>query len=150
MARKPPFIEAHPVSFAEAREHGLVRGECLYVVDGDTADFMIDLGWYQYAYVALRLARVNAAELRGTSGPERELALRAKARVEGWVHNQPVLIRSEKQTTTFERFVAEVYFQMPGPPPSGVGELTLGARRWYNLSDLLLAEGLAAPSGSPG
>lgn len=145
MARKPPFIEAHPAGYSDARAQGLVRAHCFCVVDGDTADFMLDLGFHQYAYVALRLARVNTAEIRGTSKRVRALALRAKARVDALLHDRPVLIRSDRQLTTFERFVAEVFLQLDPPGPAGVDKKSVSGHRWHNLSDVLLAEGLAVP-----
>ena len=50
MSRKPSVLQDHPVDFADAKAAGLYRAVCQYVVDGDTADFLIDLGLYQYAY----------------------------------------------------------------------------------------------------
>jgi len=110
MSRKPPAFQSHPIKYSEAFKHKMFRGVCRQVIDGDTADFMIDLGWYHYSYSVLRFNRIDTPELRGVPAEERARAEKARDRVKELILDKPVLIKTEKQSTTFGRFVAEVYF----------------------------------------
>lgn len=69
------------------------RAEILRVVDGDTLECRIDHDWSIYSVQKVRLAGLNAPELRGPGGEA------AKAAVEAWVKNEAlpwVVLRSEK------------------------------------------------------
>lgn len=105
LSRKPAELEQHPVPYAEARDAGCVRGVCKHVVDGDTFDVLLDLGFGSYSYVTLRLLGYNAPELKGES---RERGLRAKTYAAECLKDKPVLVRSSKSAETFGRYVAEV------------------------------------------
>ncbi len=148
MPRKPPEFADHPLRYATACSSGMVRACCCHVVDGDTADFLLDLGWYQYAYVALRFRGVNTAETRGTRGAERALAQRAKQWVVDNLVGKPALVRGSKQRVSFQRFVADIW--IPATPQQAALEieggqplLTLGNTNWRLISDLLVHAGLA-------
>lgn len=144
MPRKPPVFERHPARYTDAIENGVSRGFCHYVSDGDTADFLLDLGYYQYAYTSLRLLGIDTPELHGTTGQERKTAFQAKLRTEQLILNKPVLVRTYKDTTSFERFIAAVYFALDeGECIPGVGYcLDLSEIRWYSLGAVLIGEGL--------
>lgn len=145
MPRKPPDFEDHPASFSSVTAAGFTRAVCYHVVDGDTADFLIDLGWYHYAYHALRFEGIDTAETRGTRGAEHALALEAKARVEELLLGRPVLIQARKQAETFGRFVAQIWFRSDGAPPAIPGSAVLDgdATAWISINELLVHEGLA-------
>lgn len=145
MPRKPPDFDTHPASFGEATAAGLTRGVCYHVVDGDTADFLIDLGWYHYSYHALRFENINTAELRGTRGAERERAIAAYKRVESLLLDRHVLIAAHKQAETFGRFVAEIWFEHPDAPADLPRTMVVGSSgtRWTSINELLVHEGLA-------
>ena len=146
MARKPPVFQDHPTGFADARARALVRAYGYHVVDGDTADFLLDLGWYQYAYVPLRLKDVDAPETRGTTGAEREKALRAKARLAELVFEQAVLVRSYSERRSFERFIADLWVTgRPNVPGALPETIRVGGRVWYSVQQILLAEDLVVP-----
>jgi hypothetical protein len=49
MPRKPIEFTEHPSAFGDAQSQGLYRGHCRYVVNGDTYDVLIDLGFHDYA-----------------------------------------------------------------------------------------------------
>ncbi len=146
MARTPPAFQDHPARYADASDHGLNRATCRYVVDGDTADFFVDLGWLQYAYVTVRFFGVDTPELRGTDGAEREAAVAARSRVELLLLNRPVLLRSYRDKTTFGRFVAtvwfattdEAFFELPDTFRLREGD----AHQWVSIAEVLKAEGL--------
>lgn len=145
MPRKPPDFDSHPASYGEATAAGVTRAVCYHIVDGDTADFLIDLGWYHYAYHALRFEGINTAELRGTRGAEREHAIAASDRVRALLLGKHVLVEAHKQAETFGRFVAEIWFECPEAPPDLPRTLQLSesGARWTSINELLVFEGLA-------
>ncbi|MGB1274990.1 MAG: hypothetical protein ACPG77_04505 [Nannocystaceae bacterium] len=148
MPRKPPQFADHPIRYATASAVGMVRACCCHVVDGDTADFLLDLGWYQYAYVALRFRGINTAETRGTRGAEAALAKAAKQWVCDHLLGSPALLRGSKQKVSFQRFVADIWIpatpdMAPSTDPEDAPLLRLGNRDWKSVADLLVAEGLA-------
>ena len=101
---------------------------CVRVVDGDTIDCDVDLGFHAFVKIRFRLARINAPELNSKDEGERFRAKRAADVVSALVLNKQIEIVSYK-TEKFGRFLAEVYF--------GSGEELL------NLSDELIKGGLA-------
>lgn len=146
MARSPAAFKQHPARYADASDHGLNRAVCRHVVDGDTADFFVDLGWLQYAYVTVRFYDVDTPELRGTRGAEREAARQARARVTELLLDQPVLLRSYRDKTTFGRFVASVWFASSDDAFADLPD-TFRLReddphRWVSVAEVLKAEGL--------
>lgn len=144
MVRKPPMLARHPVSFEDARADGWTRGVCLYVVDGDTADVLLDLGWYQYAYVSLRLRSIDAPELLGGTTAERSRATKARRRLASLLERKAVLVASRKETSTFGRFVADVYVPAPANAPRRSVRRIAGTR-WLDVARTLLREGLVEP-----
>jgi len=102
----------HPVKFSRALEKGMFRAKCSHVVDGDTADFLIDLGWYHYSYLPIRFKDIDTPELRGVSIAEKELAKKAKAYVEELILGKSVLIKTTKDKVSFGRFIGEIWFQI--------------------------------------
>jgi endonuclease YncB( thermonuclease family) len=139
------MLARHPVSFADARADGWTRGVCFYVVDGDTADFLLDLGWYQYAYVSLRLAGIDAPELRGGTAAERSLGAKARRRLATLLERRPVLVASQKEASTFGRFVADVY--VPAPASASRRRVRrIAGTPWLDVAQTLLREGLVERS----
>lgn len=144
--RKPIEFSTHPARYADAITHGLFRAVVRHIVDGDTIDVLLDLGWYAYAYHSLRLAGIDTPELRGTSAGVRATAQAARDRVVALVDQRPVLLRSHRQETTFGRFVADVFVPVEAGSSvpvtwSGVEALAVGGRSWVSLGGILLAEG---------
>lgn len=144
--RKPIEFSTHPAGYGDAITRGLFRAVVRHVVDGDTLDVLLDLGWYQYAYQSIRLAGVDTPELRGTPADVRAAAYAARDRVRALVDQQPVLLRSHRQATTFGRFVADVFTPVdPSPAEAaawrGVEALDVGGRSWVSLGGILIAEG---------
>ena len=75
------------------------------VVDGDTFDVTIDLGFRITTFQRLRLTGVDPPEIRG---PERPEGLKVKAYVKRLIEGKEVTIETFKQGK-FGRYVAEVY-----------------------------------------
>ncbi len=105
--RKPPDLDSHPISYPDALNNGLFRAVCCYVVDGDTADFFIDLGFFNYAYESLRFYDIDTPELIGTRGEERERAIAAKLRVEDLILKQHVISRNGERKSFFRPLYRE-------------------------------------------
>lgn len=143
MARTLSAITDHPVSYSDAMRRGLVRAVSLRVVDGDTGDFLLDLGWLTYAHARVRLYGVDTPELRGTTGAQLAKARRAAQRLEQLVRGRPVLLRSYKDRRTFDRFVAEVFVPAGRARAVKRHALVEGAGAWWSVADVLVAEELA-------
>jgi len=101
------------------------RAKVNRVVDGDTFDVTIDLGFGAFLKQRLRLARVDTPEVRGEERPE---GLKAKEFVELWFGkwDGEIIVKTTKERGKYGRYIAEV-----------------ASPEDENLSDLLLAEGLA-------
>lgn len=144
--RIPSDFKNHPIGFSEALNHGMFRGIGKYVVDGDTADFMIDLGWYHYTYLPIRVKDLDTPELRGTKGKERELAKKAKARTEELILNKPVIIKTSKAKVSFGRFIGDIYFLAEKTAFSEIKPFDIKRKdenlTLFSLSDVLKLEGL--------
>lgn len=97
--------------------------EVVRVVDGDTVDLTVDLGFHLRATLRFRLLGVNAPELRTEAGPV------AKAFVSKWfAEHGDLRVRTEK-ADSFGRWLGWV------EPVDGSG----------SLSEALLVAGLAVP-----
>jgi micrococcal nuclease len=59
----------------------------LGVVDGDTVDLMVDLGFSVHHKIRVRLYGINTPESRTKNLQEKELGLKAKKYVEDWCTN---------------------------------------------------------------
>lgn len=140
MGRKPSEFDHHPVPFLLAQESGYYRAHCRYVVDGDTADFLVDLGFFNYAYTTIRLAGIDTPEIRGVSDEEKARGLEAKDRVSGLILNQSVLLRS-KEGRSFGRFNGSIFIRSSDFNIVDVDYNTVGPTRWYMLDRVLISEG---------
>lgn len=117
------------------------------VIDGDTIQVEIDLGFGNHRVERLRLAGVDAPELRPRRGTpeereaERQLAGQAKDRVTGLLLGKECVARTFK-TGSFNRWIATVFF-----PEDVVSRLarTGTGKPTKSINDLLLEEGLAQP-----
>jgi micrococcal nuclease len=98
------------------------------VYDGDTATkAVVDLGFGKKYQTRLRLAGINAPEVRGAG---KKKGLESKARLEKLVLGKERTIRTVKDKTgKYGRYLAVVYY------------------RNKNVNQLLLDEGLAVPYG---
>lgn len=130
--RKPAEFENHPAPYELARQMGFFRAVCKNVTDGDTYDFLIDLGMGKYAYDTVRLHGLDTAEIfHPTSAAERTHGLAAKERVTDLLLGKPVLIKTYKDVETFGRYVADV------------GIVTANPLTVSDLAEVLRSEGFA-------
>lgn len=99
--------------------------ECtvLKVVDGDTMDLTIDLGFKIYREDRFRLARINAPELRTEEGKQLKTLLAEK------YTGATVFVETHK-SDIYGRYIAEIWTE---------------EECIHNLSDWLLEQKLAVP-----
>lgn len=101
---------------------------CVRVIDGDTLDLDVDLGFHTIYRARIRLEGINTPELR-TGTPETKAAGRdARAFVEAWIGTGEGLVVQTTKTGKYGRWLARLW-------------RTDGAE----LASDLLAAGLAVP-----
>lgn len=105
------------------------RAKCLKVIDGDTYDFAIDVGFRLFAHHRIRALRINTPELNSKDIELRGKAVEAQAFCKAAIEGRDVTIRTEK-ADAFGRYLAEVWYHDES-----------GAEK--NLGDMLLSLGLA-------
>ena len=102
-------------------------------IDGDTVEMMIDLGLNCFRKEIIRLARIDAPELKAVDPAEHKRAVEAKEYVQTWCLSRDGYWQVETlQKDPYGRWVGEVYYQTE------------------NLSDELLKSGHAKPYGGKG
>lgn len=103
--RRPSEFVDFPPALQEGAMHGWgpYRAVVRQVVDGDTLDVLVDLGFQCYAYQTLRLHGVNAPERYTEAGRAAQGFLRGLL-----PPGTPVMITPHKDATTFGRYVAVV------------------------------------------
>jgi micrococcal nuclease len=111
------------------KEDYIYNAEVVKVVDGDTIDVNVDLGFTVWVRVRLRLIGIDTMELNDKDPVKRENAKLAKAFVEDRLVNQKVIIQSFK-TDKYGRWLAEVFVN------------------GSSINKQLLAENLAIPYGA--
>ena len=102
------------------------KARCINVIDGDTIDVDIDLGFYTTIRQRFRLLRINTPEVYGE---QKLLGLASKAFTVEKLLNKEIVFQSFK-TDSFKRWLAEVWY-------------TDVDGNQINISDELLAKGLA-------
>lgn len=121
----------HPNKIAEPNNQ--YRAICKAVYDGDTYTMLVDLGFYTFKMVRVRLRGVDTAELRESDPVLKEQAYRARDRVCELLLDKYCLIKTEKDHTSFDRWIADVFYYEEGTALP------------HSMAEQLLAEGLAVP-----
>lgn len=85
-------------------------GRVQNVVDGDTFDADVDLGFYTSTRQRFRLKGIDAPEMTGAS---RVLGEKSKQALQDLILFHKVIIKSEK-TDSFGRYLADVYVIVDG------------------------------------
>lgn len=81
------------------------------VVDGDTIDLTISLGFDIYIKERVRLFGVDTPETRTRNKKEKEAGLRAKAYVKGLLEGEEIEISTEEKGK-FGRYLAIIYKEL--------------------------------------
>jgi len=113
------------------------EAKVVHVVDGDTIKMMIDLGFYCWTEQIIRLARINAPDVKnwgakGIEDPARDFVL-------GVLPPGAVCVVKISRREKYGRFLGEVLF-VPGETDRN--RIIANAR---NLNDELLRAKLVAP-----
>lgn len=97
--------------------------EVLRLVDGDTVDVSVDLGFNVHLHERFRLKGINAPEMRG---PDRELGKEATAYLqrlidEGVEDGMALMVRTEKMKKgKYGRWIATLVLRHPTDPLNNV------------------------------
>lgn len=109
------------------------RAEVIRVVDGDTFEALIDVGFAIKIAASVRILFMDAPELKGDTMAAGEAS---KIALERFLKSGPVRIRTEKPDS-FGRALAEVW----------VGSLMGG---WLSVSETMIRQGYAVPKTKKG
>jgi micrococcal nuclease len=82
------------------------RGKILKVVDGDTMDFEVDLGFKIKIILRLRILGLDTAELHSQNEEEKIHAKAALAKAIELLLNKDVTIKTERVTEKYGRYLA--------------------------------------------
>ena len=103
------------------------------VVDGDTYDIILDLGFYISHLIRVRLKGVDTAEVYGKNASEEGKI--ASAYVKELIENKRVVVQTYKNApSTFNRWEADIYFNIL---------LEDGSNSRVSLADHLVDKGYA-------
>jgi micrococcal nuclease len=95
------------------------------IIDGDTLDVSIDLGFNIQHIIRLRLYGIDTPEKKSKSNSERELAKLATKKLTELIEGKIVTVKTHKTSDKYGRYLAEVF------------------HNGTNINKLLLAEGFA-------
>jgi micrococcal nuclease len=95
------------------------------IIDGDTLDVSIDLGFHIQHIIRLRLYGIDTPELKSKDVSERQLANLATKKLTDLIEGKIVTVKTHKSSDKYGRYLAEIIHD-------GV-----------NINKLLLAEGFA-------
>ena len=88
----------------------IYSAKCLKVVDGDTIDARVDLGFDTFKKIRIRLVGINAPESRTRDLEEKERGLAAKARVKQLIsENKNKFVLHSQGVGKFGRCLGEIY-----------------------------------------
>ena len=110
------------------------RAEVLRVVDGDTVDLLVELGFYCGFQSRFRLAGIDAAEKNSSDLEKRSAAMKAAEMLSSWLpRGEKVLIKTEMdRTEKYGRYLAWVFPLEPGHISYNQFLVELGHARPYN------------------
>ena len=88
----------------------IYSAKCLKVVDGDTIDARVDLGFDTFKKIRIRLVGINTPESRTRDLEEKERGLAAKARVKQLIsENKNKFVLHSQGVGKFGRCLGEIY-----------------------------------------
>lgn len=103
------------------------KAEIISVYDGDTCTAIVDLGMNVNIEIKIRLAGINAPEIRGK---ERDKGLIVRDYLRELILNKSVIIKTQKDKTgKYGRWIADIW----------INEV--------NVNELLIVKGYAVPYG---
>ena len=86
------------------------KAKLVRVIDGDTIELDIDLGFSITIRQTVRLSDINTPELRSKDPVEKINAQRAKSRLSELLNSNPIMIKTEKDSREkFGRILGEIF-----------------------------------------
>ena len=101
------------------------------IIDGDTVDAAVDVGFRLTAKLRLRLSGINTPELQSSDTGIRKLAQDARTVVAASLFEKDVIIKTQK-SDAFGRYLATIFIQQPDGS-------------WLDFNADLITKGLAVP-----
>lgn len=130
-----------------SKERFWYGARALSVVDGDTVDLMIDLGFNIHHKIRVRLFGVNTPESRTKDAAEKEMGLKAKSFTKDWLDgHQWVFVNTiPDKNDKYGRVLAKIYSSDKVDDPTtaclNVDIIQAGfAREYYGVGDKTWAE----------
>lgn len=78
------------------------------VVDGDTVDLTLDVGFYMFTIQRIRISGVDTPEMTAKDEVERKMANEAKVFVENWFTNNKKLTIKTSKDDKYGRMLGEI------------------------------------------
>ena len=116
----------------------IFRAHCYNVVDGDTIDCTVDVGFGMSTTQRFRLWGVNCPEKRSTVVETKMKAYQAMEFTASLIFNEEIMIQTYEDDV-FGRYLAKVFI----PEDDTVD--VIGEKTYTCLNHLLILEGLAVP-----
>lgn len=79
------------------------------VVDGDTVDAVVDLGFDTWKFIRIRLVGINTPESRTRDLEEKKFGLASKEYFKSWVAEQEYVIIESTEKGKFGRILGRIY-----------------------------------------
>jgi micrococcal nuclease len=114
------------------KQQYVYNGICNRVIDGDTIEVTVDLGFNVAHKVRVRLINVNAAEIFRGTDTERQKGQLAKQFMTNLVLDKAVILRTEKDTVSFNRYLGEAWLFEQSQ--QSINEV---AQQFYTLQNLI-------------
>ena len=109
---------------------GAYQAQVLTVIDGDTIEVRVHVWMGQEVVTRVGLKDIDAPEIKGACGQERDVALAARDRLAALVSGQPVLLTEIRPDKSFGRVVGRIVL-VDGVVDAGGSLLAAGLARPY-------------------
>lgn len=108
--RKPQEFAGFPEELAARAPFGPYRAIVKHIVDGDTLDLLVSVGFNDYTYLTVRVRGINTAELNSSNARERKRAEAARdfLATELAPPGAFAVVTTFKDRLTFGRYVADI------------------------------------------
>lgn len=87
------------------------KAQCTRVIDGDTAEFDVDLGFNVHHIIRGRFYGLNAPEIFRGDDEEKRKGHLVKEFVEDLILNKEVVVETHKDKMSFNRWIVHVFIE---------------------------------------
>jgi micrococcal nuclease len=122
-------VAAMPIVNTRTPLAGAYRAHVLKVIDGDTIEARVHVWMGQEVVTRVRLKDIDAPEMTGACGPERERAIAARDRLDTMVSGPGIVLAEVRPDKYFGRVVARIV--MADGRDAGATLLSEGLARPY-------------------